>query len=248
MRAVVTGASSGIGQELARLLNRNGYELTLVARSADALDQLAAEFGGATVVAVDLADPESIGTVVSSTPEADVLVNCAGFGEFGAFADTDPARLDSMVALNVRALTDLTRAYLPGMLERKRGRVLNVASTASFQPGPLMATYFATKAYVLSLSEALHEETRGTGVSVTALCPGPTASGFQSAANLVGSKLFAGRKLPTSRSVAKFGYRAMCKGRAVAVPGVRNKVLAGSIRIMPRPIVRRLIKRAQELT
>lgn len=132
---------------MARLLHGDGYELTLVARSAVALEQMATEFGGATVVAVDLADPAAVSTVVSATPEADVLINCAGFGDFGNFVDMDPARIHSMVELNVVALTDLTGAYLPGMLHRRKGHVLNVASTAAFQPGPLMATYYATKAY-----------------------------------------------------------------------------------------------------
>jgi short-subunit dehydrogenase len=173
------------------------------------------------------------------------LVNNAGLGDYGPFAEADPAKLDTLIALNVGALTGLTRAYLPGMLTRGDGRILNVASTASFQPGPLMAVYYATKAYVLSLSEALAEETRGSGVTVTALCPGPTATGFQAGAAMEDSRLVRGRKLPTAASVASFGVAAMRKGDAVAVPGIMNKMLAASVRVTPRSIVRRLVHRMQ---
>jgi short-subunit dehydrogenase len=151
-----------------------------------------------------------------------------------------------MVELNVGALTRLARAYLPGMVERGGGRVMNVASTAAFQPGPLMAVYYASKAYVLSFSEALAEETRGSGVTVTALCPGPTASGFQSGATMEESRLVKGRKLPTASSVAAYGVKAMNRGDVVAVPGVANKVMAASIRFSPRPVVRRLVHRMQD--
>ena len=237
MRALVTGASSGIGLELARLLAADGHELTLVARRADVLDKIATELGGARTIALDLGDAASVAAIVEAVPDIDFLVNNAGFGDFGEFGSSDLARQLSMIDLNVRALTELTHRYLAGMLARRNGRVLNLASTASFQPGPLMATYYATKAYVLSFSEALSEETRGTGVTVTALCPGPTASGFQEASSLESSKLVAGRKLPTAAEVAKVGYAAMLGGKAVVVPGARNRLLAGSIRLMPRPLV-----------
>jgi short-subunit dehydrogenase len=242
--ALVTGASGGIGLEIARVLARE-HDLVLVARSADRLHEVAAELGGARVLAIDLAEPGAVARIVDEVPDLDVLVNNAGLGDFAPFAEADPAKLDALIALNIGALTKLTRAYLPGMLDRKRGRILNVASTASFQPGPLMAVYYATKAYVLSLSEALAEETRGTGVTVTALCPGPTASGFQAGAAMEGSRLVRGRTLPTAASVAAYGVAAMCKGDAVAVPGVMNKLLASSIRFTPRPIVRRLVHRMQ---
>jgi short-subunit dehydrogenase len=242
--ALVTGASSGIGLEIARILAKD-YDVVLVARRADKLEALAAEIGGARVVAVDLADPAGPRRLIAEVPAVDVLVNNAGFGDFGPFADAEEARLDEMIELNVGALTRLTRAYLPGMCERGQGRVLNVASTASFQPGPLMAVYYATKAYVLSLSEALAEETRGTGVTVTALCPGPTASGFQAGAAMENSRLVKGRKLPSAASVAAFGVKAMQRGDVVAVPGFANKVMAASIRVSPRPIVRRLVHRMQ---
>jgi short-subunit dehydrogenase len=238
--ALVTGASGGIGLEIARVLAAD-HDLVLVARSADRLGEIAAELNGARVLAIDLADPDAVARIVGEVPEVDVLVNNAGVGDFGPFVEADPAKLDTLIALNIGALTRLTRAYLPGMLARKQGRILNVASTAAFQPGPLMAVYYATKAYVLSLSEALAEETRGTGVTVTALCPGPTASGFQAGAAMEGSKLVRGRKLPTAESVARYGVAAMRKGDVVAVPGVRNKMLASSIRVTPRGVVRRLV-------
>ena len=175
-----------------------------------------------------------------------MLVNNAGFGDFGEFADASPERLDQMIELNVGSLTRLSRTYLPAMLERGSGHVLNVASTAAFQPGPLMAVYYATKAYVLSFSEALAEETRGTGVTVTALCPGPTASGFQAGAAMEQSRLVHGRKLPTAASVAAYGVKAMQRGDVVAVPGFGNKVLAASVRFSPRPVIRRMVHKMQE--
>jgi short-subunit dehydrogenase len=150
-----------------------------------------------------------------------------------------------MIQVNVTALTALTRALLPGMLQRQRGGILNVASTAAFQPGPLMAVYYATKAYVLSFSEAVAEETRGSGVTVTALCPGPTASGFQAGADMESSKLVKGRKLPSSASVAAYGVRAMNSGKVVAVPGFTNKVMAASVRFTPRTMLRRIVHRMQ---
>jgi short-subunit dehydrogenase len=243
--ALVTGASSGIGLEIARIV-ANDHDVTLAARSADKLDALAAELGGAQVIAVDLSEPAGPRKLVAELPAVDVLVNNAGFGTFGPFAATAETRIDEMIELNVGALTRLTRAYLPGMLERGSGRIMNVASTSAFQPGPLMAVYYATKAYVLSLSEAVAEETRGTGVTVTALCPGPTASGFQVEAAMENSRLVKGRRLPTSAEVAAYGVKAMNRGDVVAVPGLLNKVLAASIRFSPRPVVRRLVHHVQE--
>lgn len=245
MHALVTGASSGIGRELARLLAADGHRLTLVARSGDQLEQLAAELGGADVVAADLATSAGVTQVVERVAEVDLLVNNAGYGDWGRFADSDLDKQLGMVDLNVRALTHLTHAYLPGMLGRGHGRVLNVASTAAFQPGPLMAVYYATKAYVLSFTEALAEEVRGSGVTVTALCPGPTASGFQSAAALEESRLVAGRTLPSAESVARKGYTGWMRGRAVVVTGLGNKVMAAAPRVTPRPVVRRLVARVQ---
>jgi len=243
--ALVTGASGGIGAEIARVLAPD-HDLVLVARSAAKLDALATELGGARVIAADLSDPGAVGKIAAELPEVDVLVNNAGVGDFGAFAAEDTERILGMIQLNSTSLTALTRQYLPAMLERRQGRVMNVASTASFQPGPLMAVYYATKSYVLSFSEALHEETRGTGVSVTALCPGPTASGFQAAADMELSPLVANRKLPSAADVAAYGVKAMQRGDAVAVPGAMNKIMAASVRLTPRPVIRRLVRKMQQ--
>lgn len=242
--ALITGASGGIGLEIAKVLAPD-HDLVLVARSAEKLAELATELGGAQVVAADLSTDAGVAAVTSAVADADVLVNNAGVGDFGPFAEADPQRTGQMIQLNITSLTALTRHFLPGMLARERGRVLNVASTASFQPGPLMAVYYATKAYVLSFSEALTEETRGTGVTVTALCPGPTASGFQAAADMELSPLVANRKLPTSAEVAAFGVKAMERGDAVAIPGVMNKVMAESVRFTPRFVTRRLVHKLQ---
>ena len=243
--ALVTGASSGIGLEIARILAKD-HDLTLAARSGDKLEALAAEIGGARVVAVDLSEVSGPRRLVAELPAVDVLVNNAGFGDWGTFATAAETRLDEMIELNVGALTRLARAYLPGMIERRNGRIMNVASTAAFQPGPLMAVYYATKAYVLSLSEALAEETRGTGVTVTALCPGPTASGFQAGAAMEDSRLVKGRKLPTAAEVAAYAVRAMNRGDVVAVPGFVNKAMAASVRFSPRPVIRRAVHRMQD--
>jgi short-subunit dehydrogenase len=218
----------------------------LVARSAAKLEIVAEELGGARVVVADLSDPSGVAKVVADVPDADVLVNNAGVGDFGRFATADVDKTLAMIQLNVTSLTALTRHYLPAMLERGRGRILNVASTAAFQPGPLMAVYYATKAYVLSFTEALAEELRGTGVTATALCPGPTASGFQAAAEMELSPLVANRKLPSAADVAKYGVRAMERGDVVAVPGLTNKVMASSVRFTPRPVLRRVVRKLQE--
>jgi short-subunit dehydrogenase len=243
--ALVTGASGGIGLEIARVLAPD-HDLVLVARSAAKLDAVAGELGGARVIAADLSDPSAVAKIVAEVPEVDVLVNNAGVGDFGAFAEADLDRTLAMIQLNVTSLTALTRRYLPGMLERGHGRVLNVASTASFQPGPLMAVYYATKSYVLSFTEAVAEEVRGSGVTVTALCPGPTASGFQAAADMELSPLVANRKLPSAADVARHGVRAMEKGDVVVVPGAMNKIMAASVRFTPRPVLRRLVRKMQE--
>jgi len=200
--ALVTGASSGIGLELARLFAAGGYGLVLVARSGGKLEELANELRNrhgvdVRVMAIDLARPESSEELVRELEQAgvavDVLVNNAGFATFGPFAETHLRAELEELQLNVVTLTHLTKKLLPGMLARRRGGVLNVASTAAFQPGPLMAVYYASKAYVLSFTEALAEELRGTGVTISALCPGPTVTGFQKRAAMEDSGLFRGR-------------------------------------------------------
>jgi short-subunit dehydrogenase len=250
--ALVTGASSGIGLAVARRLAVD-HDLVLVARSADKLAELAAalerDHGAAVrVVGADLGNPDGVARVAAALDAGrpvDVLVNNAGLGVFGEFAAT---RLDdelAMLALNVVALTALTKLVVPGMVARGRGRILNVASTAAFQPGPFMAVYFATKAYVLSFSEAIGAELEGSGVTVTALCPGPTASGFQAAAQMESSKLVSGKALPTADEVAAAGVAAMQRGRRVAVVGVKNKLLVQSLRFLPRRTITATVKRMQ---
>jgi len=253
--ALVTGASAGIGMELARRLAAGGHDLVLVARRADELralaESLAAAHGvTAHVIPADLADPavpQRLFDEVSARGLAvDVLVNNAGFGLLGPFADADPGRTMAMVRVNVAALTHLTGLFLPGMRERGRGRILNVASTAAFQPGPLMAVYYATKAYVLSFSEALHKELAGTGVTVTCLCPGPTKTEFAAASGMAGTMIFSGPNVMAAGPVADAGYRGMMKGKRVVVPGLFNRLLIGAGRLAPRGLVLTLVKRFQE--
>lgn len=248
--ALVTGASAGIGQELARILAREGHDLVLVARREAQLDALATELAdryGATsrVVAADLAEPGAATAVVTAVGDAevDVLVNNAGFGGLGAFADRPRDDDMRMLAVNVVALTDLTKQLLPGMVARGRGRVLNVASTAAFQPGPFMAVYYATKAYVLSLSQALAEETSGTGVTVTCLCPGVTDTEFHGVAGTEAQPLTSGALSMSASAVAEAGYRAMTRGKLVEIPGLHNKVGAQSVRLAPRRTVLKIVRR-----
>ena len=247
--ALVTGASGGIGLELARQHAMRGGDRIVVARSGNRLKSLKGEFEEKYKVRVesftlDLAQPEAPRLLFEHTSrlqvKIDVLINNAGIGTFGLFHETTWDQTATMIDLNMRALTHLTRLYLPDMVERKQGSILNVASTAAFQPGPTMAVYFASKAYVLHFSEALAEELRGTGVTVTALCPGATESGFKDAAKMDESKLFRGRKLPASAAVAEYGYRAMTKGSRVAVHGFMNSLMVNSVRLVPRVLAARV--------
>ena len=250
---LVTGASSGIGLELARLFAADGCDLILVARRKEALDALAAELADGPGVKVrvlprDLSEadaPQRIFDDLSGDGTAvDVLVNNAGFGGIGPIFAQDERRQADMVQVNVTAVTRLTRLFLPGMLERRRGGVLNVASTAAFQPGTNMAVYYATKAYVLFFTEALAEELRGTGVTATALCPGPTRTGFQAAARME-HVLVAKMAKATAAGVARTGHRAFRKGRVVAVSGLFNWLGAQSVRLAPRFMTRKITKLLQ---
>lgn len=252
--ALVSGASGGIGYEFARILARNGYDLVLTARSRnklqEAADRFAEEYGvTVTVLAADLsqenAPQELFDAVQKKNIRIGVLVNNAGIGSYGPFHEADRERNRAMMALNVQALTELTRLFLPQMIERGSGRIVNVASTAAFQPGPLMAVYYATKAYVLSFSEAIAHELRDTGVTVTALCPGPTETGFHEAANLTNSGLLKGRTLPSAREVAEYGYRAMQQGQVVAIHGTMNRIAAFLVRFSPRALTRRVVYQIQ---
>jgi short-subunit dehydrogenase len=245
--ALVTGASSGIGADLARELARNGHDLVLTARRAPELEALATELraigAAASVLPKDLSVAGAARELASALEARglvlDVLINNAGFGDVGAFVREDPDRIDAMLQVNIASLTALTRAIVPGMVKRKRGRVMLVSSTAAFQPGPNMATYCATKAYVLSLGEALAQELRGTGVRITTLCPGATHTGFAADSGADKSPLFTSALVPkmASADVAKAGYAAMMRGKPVLVTGIVNKLVAFSGRVFPRAVV-----------
>jgi short-subunit dehydrogenase len=246
--ALVTGASSGLGEVFARELVNRGANVVLVARSQDKLEALAQELRGrfrvsVEVLACDLSEPGAgtglAGRLGERGLQIDVLINNAGFGLFGLLHETDPARLAQEVQLNVAALTELTCALLPGMRARDRGAVVNVASTAAFQPLPYMAVYGATKAYVLSFTEALWAETRGSGVRVTALCPGATDTAFFSTAS---DNASIGTRMAPEQVVAA-AFRALERRRCSVVPGLVNRLLAGSTRLLPRQAVVRLSER-----
>ena len=249
--ALITGASSGIGSDFARLFAGDGHDVVLVARSEAKLREVASSLAtSATVLVADLADaatpPRIAAELRAKSIEVDFLVNNAGLGLAGPFAETALEKELEMIQVNVVALTHLTKLLLPGMVARGGGRILNVASTAAFQPGPLMAVYYATKAYVLSFSEAIADELRDTGVTVTALCPGPTETGFASVANIGSTRLFTMTRPASSMDVARAGYEAMKRGRRVVIPGIRNKLLAQSIRVTPRRLVTTIVRKIQE--
>jgi short-subunit dehydrogenase len=251
--ALITGASEGIGYELAKCFARHKHHLVLVARREEKLERLATEISSAygvrvSWIAQDLSDPDSAPNVRKRVQESglaiDFLVNNAGVGTYGLFAETDLERELRMMQLNMVSLTALTKLFLPGMLKRRRGGILNVASTAAFQPGPLMAVYYASKAYVLSFSEALANELTGTGVSVSVLCPGPTWSGFQKSAGMDASKLFRSGVMKAS-DVAETAYREFMKGKTTIIPGFRNKILAFSVRLGPRKLLPTIVRLMQ---
>jgi short-subunit dehydrogenase len=246
--ALITGGSNGIGFEFSRIFAREGYGLVLVARDEVRLRKAAAELKPAPVeiIAADLAAPSTPFDIFRQVPRTDVLVNNAGFTVFGKFTEKPVEDQLSMMQVNMGALVALTGLYLPGMVAAKSGRILNVASTAAFQPGPLMAVYYATKAFVLSFSEAISNELQGTGVTVTALCPGPTESGFQERGKMEDSGLFKNSKVMDARTVAEAGYRGLMEGRTLVIPGLKNRLLASSVRFMPRSIVPGLVRRMQE--
>jgi short-subunit dehydrogenase len=240
---LITGASAGLGVDFARQLAARGERLVLVARRKERLDALAAEIGNARVVALDLGVAGAADRLMADLAEHGErvagLVNNAGFGLAGRFADLDGARQRQMIDLNCGALTELAHAVLPAMIAAGKGAILNVASTAAFQPGPGMAVYFATKAFVLSFSEALHEEVRGHGVTVTALCPGPTATEFGEVAGWGGNAMI-DKLSARSADVVRAGIAAMDRGRAVAIPGLVNKAGAQGHRLLPRWLLRKV--------
>lgn len=253
--ALITGASGGIGYELAKLCAKDGNRVVLVARSAEQLANVAAELSslGAAetlVLAKDLSAPHAAREVhqelTARAIAVDVLINNAGYGLAGKFVDLDSAAQLNMIALNITALTELTHHFLGAMIARGTGRVLNISSTAAFQPGPLMAVYYATKAYVLSFSEALSEELRGTGVTATCLCPGATRTGFGERANMGASRLFKAPTVMDADDVARIGYAAMKKGKPLVIAGPYNAALAFSVRFTPRWLIPKITRALHE--
>ena len=253
--ALITGASGGIGFELAKIFAKNRYHLVLVARNEQRLKEIAEDLRkehgiSVRVIAKDLAHADApkeiFDTLQRESIHIDILVNNAGYTVFGEFSKTSLTDELQMIQVNIVALTHLTKLFLPEMLKKKSGRILNLGSTAAFQPGPLMAIYYASKSYVLFFSEALAEELRNTGVTVTALCPGPTETGFQKRGKMETSRLVAGKKIMDASTVAEIGYQALMKGKAVVIPGLKNKILAQSIRFSPRRLTPRLVKHLQK--
>jgi uncharacterized protein len=253
--ALVTGASLGFGVEFARNFAKDGHNLVLVARSLDKLNALAAElranFGvEVNVFGCDLSKMDEVQRIFDELQQKkihiDFLVNNAGFGDFGLFHEADFGKLENMIDLNVKSLTKMSYLFVKPMIARGEGRILNVASTASFQPGPTMAVYYATKAFVLFLGEAMSNELKGTGVTVTTLCPGASESGFQNAANLQESKLVKNRKLPTAKEVADFGYKHLFRGSLTVIPGLMNWLMVQSIRFTPRALVLKIVRFVQD--
>ena len=253
--ALITGASAGIGLDLAWVLAEHGYNLILVARSFDVLQRLAADIKSkhavsATPIRVDLSDPTTPQHLYDSLAAqgivVDVLINNAGFGLLGRFDRIDESRMYDMIQVNVTSLTALTRLFLPGMIERGNGRVMNVASTAAFQGGPYMTVYYASKAYVLSLTEAIADELRHTAVTITALCPGPTRTKFAEVAQMTMTNLANTPLMMDSMTVARYGYKAMMRGQRVAISGVINRFVAFSTRLVPRRVATRIAGQMQQ--
>jgi uncharacterized protein len=254
---LVTGASRGIGAALAEELAAGKHNLLLVARQKaelDALGKALAEKHGVTCVSlpVDLGTPNAAQTLWAQVKQGgyavDGLVNNAGFGLRGAFAETELARELEMIQVNIVTLTALSKLALEGMVARKAGRILNIASTAGFLPGPFMAVYYASKAYVISFSEALHSELEGTGVTVTALCPGATRTAFSEVAGTEGSKLFKGSNVMDAQAVARIGYRAMQKGKSLVIAGFQNNLMIQTLRVSPRSVATSIAKGLQAPT
>ncbi len=252
--ALITGASSGIGLELAHLFARDGYRLVLLARNRNALrqigDDLQARYGITVRIAPkDLAHPAAAVELYQELQEAgvlvDVLVNNAGFGLAGPFATTDWTQEAEMLQVNMVAATHLTKLFLP-QIRARGGKIMNVASTAAFQPGPFMAVYYATKAYLLSFSEALAEELDGTGATVTCLCPGPVKTNFQRRAYLEGTGMVNSPLLVDVRDVARIGYEGMKQGKRIVIPGWKNRVGVAMLRLSPRSVVTKIVRRIQE--
>jgi short-subunit dehydrogenase len=243
---LITGASSGIGYEMAKVFAKNGYDLVLVARRIEPMQELVKMFHDRKiqVFSKDLSQIDDCKSLVLDLEKTkiDILVNNAGFGDHGELQTTDVNKQLSMIELNVSALTYLTHIFGSKMVALKQGKILNVASIVAFMPGPTMSTYFATKAFVLSFSQALSQEWRKYGVQVMALCPGATASGFQESSNLLKTEFGQNRNIPTSAEVAQYGFDQLMKGKTLAVHGFTNKVITFLPRILPRWIYLNIIE------
>lgn len=249
---LITGASSGIGYELAKIVAQKDFNLVMVARSKDKLEKLAGELQSlyqteTKVIAMDLSEQGAGSLLYEQLKKEkitiDILVNNAGFADFGFFVERDWEKELRMINLNITTLTELTKLFARDMVKRGEGKILNVASTAAFQPGPLMAVYYATKSYVLHFSEALSNELKGSGVSVMALCPGPTSSGFQKTAEMEHSKLMKMLPFVSSEKVARYAYRSLMRNKIVAIPGLINKLGVFSMRLIPRKMAAGVIRK-----
>lgn len=252
---IITGASSGIGLELAWILARNNNHLLLIARSKEKLQKLSQDITEKYQVSVDylikdLSRADSAQEVFNYCQEnnlqVDILINNAGFGDFNLFINGDIKKQLAMINLNIYTLVYLSHLFLPNMIKQGHGKIMNIASTAAFQPGPLMSVYYASKAFVLHFSEAIANELKPNNITVTTICPGPTASNFKQTANLDNSRLMKKRKLPSAKMVAEFAYKAMMKGRVVAIYGFKNYLLTKLVNIMPRSIVVKIVRKLQE--
>ena len=253
--AIVTGASGGIGFELAKLLAQDKYNLVLIARNINRLNEIKTQFENKYSISIitiqkDLSISESakelFAEIKNKKIKISILINNAGFGDFAYFAESNIDKQLSMIHLNITSLTELTRLILPEFINQKEGKILNLASIASFMPGPMMSVYYATKAYVLSFTEAISAELKGSGITVTALCPGPTKTKFFNAAEVDNPKFVKLLKASESSFVAEYGYKALIKGKVIAVPGFTNKFIISSIRFAPRAFVRFLIRKLSE--
>jgi uncharacterized protein len=255
LRVLITGASSGIGLELAKIFAKNNHDLVIVARSEDKLLKLAQELEEKNnikvkVIVKDLTQANGADLLYSQLKHEkihiDILINNAGFGTFGHFVDTDLRKQTEMVHLNIMSLTHLCHHFGKEMVKAGKGQILNIASTAAFQPGPLMAVYFASKAYVLSFSEALHNELRDKGVSVSCLCPGLTDTGFQKVAVMEEAGVVKGKKMMSPAEVAETAFNGLKKNKTIIIPGIKNQLLAFSVRFSPRSLVTKVARYMME--
>jgi len=253
--ALITGASSGIGLELARIFASEGVDLVLSARREERLMNLKQELERdhsiqVHLFAADLSKPDAPDSLFQFCANQDlpieILVNNAGFGDYGFFSEAEWDKTATMIDLNVKSLTHLTHLFLAGMIERGTGKIMNVASTAAFQPGPLMSVYYATKHYVLAFSEALANEVAKHDITITALCPGPTQSEFQETANMEKSKLMDRFPMPSSAEVAKYGFNALQNGKRVAIYGTVNQLMTYIIKFFPRSWITAVVRKIQE--